>query len=347
MLPIELVEKIADYVFQLVSTSDPGSGRYVKPQWREVYGWMGASPNLHKMGYRRWLRIITIKNVDDWKVISEYIELIREMYCYDGTLLDIEHQRFLSKIPNLRAATIDAHSDVSHNNHNRFAYRDILSALPPSLKRLEIIHAHGPDIKIISLVKEYCPKLEELRLGRCTMFNRSPACDFWRSFPHDHDAYMSNLGTDAYAHSLGNELAPLRHLRSLQVGLYFVPPDIVLAHRLYHRRGLPAPETIQWQTAIPLAELPTDPAPQLPPHVEPATTTQLVELLHRCDEESQVEFKCHRCIEITGANGREAEQTANAILREYLPTLVSIEWMGWLTPQHLGTNSYHFSSERH
>ncbi|KAF8688991.1 hypothetical protein RHS03_09217, partial [Rhizoctonia solani] len=305
---------------------------------------MEASPSLHEMGYKRWLQVISVKNADDWSIIANHIELVREIHCFDGTLLDIKHQTNLSKIPNLYAATIDSHSDVWHGEHYRFAYRDILSTLPRSLKRLEIEHAHGPDIKIISLVKEHCPELEELVLGRCTMFNRSPACDFWSSFPHDHDAYMSMTGTDAYAHSLGSELAPLKHLRSLRVGLYFVPSDIVLAHRLYHRRGVPAPATIHWQSAIPLAESPSDPLHESPPHPEPATTAQLVSLLHRRDEGSHTEFRCPMCAEITSASGSEAEKNANSILRGYLSKLAFVEWMGWLTPGHLGVHSYRFSS---
>ncbi|KAG8761039.1 hypothetical protein FRC11_014492 [Ceratobasidium sp. 423] len=315
-LPPELLERVADLLFQPAPPSpNPSSAtsiRCAKPMWHGVTGFMSASSDLHIMGYRRWLQVISVKNADDWDVIIQHIELV---------------------------------SDVWHDEHNRFTYRDVLSALPPSLKRLEIEHAHGPDIRIISLVKEHCPRLEELILGRCTMFNRSPACDFWVSFPHDHDAYMSNIGTDAYAHSLGNELAPLRHLRSLRIGLYFVPPDIVLTHRLYHRRDLPAPEIIDWQTAIPLAELPAHMLLQEPPpDVELATTTQLVSLLHRRDEETRDEFKCPRCFEITDASGREAETSANSILRGCLPTLTNIEWMGWLTPGHLGINSYQFTS---
>ncbi|CAE6438934.1 unnamed protein product [Rhizoctonia solani] len=347
-LPPELLERIADLLFQPTVPIPDGSSAtsilHVKPSWRDVAGFMSASVGLHRMGFRRWIQIISVKDADDWGVITEYIELVREIHCFDNTLLDTNHQNTLSNIPHLYAAIIDAHSDVWHDEHNRFAYRDILSALPPSLKRLEIKHAHGPDIRIISLVKKDCPKLEELILGRCTMFNRSPACDFWASFPHDHDAYMSNTGTDAYAHSLANELAPLKHLRSLRVGLYFVPSDIVLVHRLYHRRGLAAPATIDWQSAIPLAELPADPLMlELPPHVEPATTTQLVSLLHRRDDELHVEFKCPRCIETTDSDGREAEKSANSILRGYLPTLATVEWMGWLTPGHLGVHSYRFS----
>jgi hypothetical protein len=286
--------------------------------------------------------------------------MLREIRCFDGTLLKPEHQANLSKIPRLYAATIDSHSDVWHDEHNRYAYRNILSTLPPSLKRLEIEHAHGPDIKIISLVKKHCPELEELILGRCTMFNRSPACDFWSSFPHDHDAYMSIDGTDAYAvslmppssifrnldvlfqHSLGNELAPLKQLRLLRVGLYFVPSDIVLAHRLYHQRGLSAPATIHWQSAIPLAERATNPPLQEPAHAEPATPVQLVSLLHRRDEDSHTAFECSKCVEITDASGRGAENSANSILRVYLPKIVCVEWMGWLTPGHLGTHSYRF-----
>ncbi|KAG8747194.1 hypothetical protein FRC11_012431, partial [Ceratobasidium sp. 423] len=321
-LPLELFERTADFLFQPTLPVPDGSSATstlcVKPSWRDVAGFMSASAGLHRMGFRRWLQVISVKDVEDWDVLTKYIEFVREIHCFDDTLLDLKHQNILSKIPHLYTAVIDAHSDVWHDEDNRFAYRDVLSALPPSLKRLEIKHAHGPDIRIISLVKKHCPKLEELILGRCTMFNRSPACDLWASFPHDHDAYMSNTGIDEYAHSLGNELVPLKHLRSLRVGLYFVPSDIVLAHRLYHRRGLAAPVTIDWQSAIPLAlaGFPGDPFLQeLPPHVEPASATQLVSLLHRRDEEPNMEFSCPQCNEITNTTGGELEKSANLILR--------------------------------
>lgn len=67
---------------------------------------------------------------------------------------------------------------------NRFTYRDIITALPPSLKRLQATNAHGPNIRVAATFKKSCPQPEELRPGRCTMFNRIPACDFWASFPH-------------------------------------------------------------------------------------------------------------------------------------------------------------------
>ncbi|KAB5589676.1 hypothetical protein CTheo_6877 [Ceratobasidium theobromae] len=258
-------------------------------------------------------------------------------------LLDIKHQRLLSAFPHLYGATIDAHSDVHRGDNHRFAYRDVIATLPPSLKRLEIIHAHGPDIRVISTVKKYCPHLEELRLGRCTMFNRVPACDFWASFPHDHDAYISSSETNSYSDSLGQELAPLKNLRSLRMGLYLSPSNIVLGHKLYHRRGIAAPETIVWQTAIPLSELPRNPFTQdVHPHLEHATTEHLVSILHRPDSEPNTAFDCPWCMEATADISKAAETAANAILRQHVPSLSKIQWMGWLTPGHLGVNSYEF-----
>lgn len=301
---------------------------------------MAASVELHRMGFTRWLRVIAVKERDDWTIISENLQIISEIKCSDNTLLDPRNQQVLSELPHLCSATIDAHSDVWHDDRDRFAYRDIVTALPPSLKRLEITHAHGPDIKIIATVKKHCPQLEEFRLGRCTMFNRIPACDFWESFPHDHDAYISDIGTDAYAHSLGHELSPLKNLRSLRMGLYLVPAHIILAHRLYHKRGRTAPAIINWQTAIPLSELPLDPFIGEPEHVEPATTDQLVSVLHQHDSERNEPFDCPQCVEATAEVSRSAEMSANTILQSHIPSLTKVEWMGWLTPGHLGMHSF-------
>jgi hypothetical protein len=80
-LPLELVERIADFLFQTTpavhGSSMPESMLCVKPLWRDVAGFMGASPILHKMGYRRWLQIISVKNVNDWNIITEHVELVR------------------------------------------------------------------------------------------------------------------------------------------------------------------------------------------------------------------------------------------------------------------------------
>lgn len=126
------------------------------------------------------------------------VALCRELRCLDQALKSHQHWRNLATLTRVHTLSIDAHNDISHDG-DRFAYRNFFKALPPSIIRLEVIHAHGPDVKVISAVKRYCPKLEELRLGRCTMFNRSPACEFWQRFFLEHDSYLSIEGTEEYA----------------------------------------------------------------------------------------------------------------------------------------------------
>ncbi|KAG8702943.1 hypothetical protein FRC08_003156 [Ceratobasidium sp. 394] len=274
------------------------------------------------MGYARWTEVLVTRSPEDWSQAARYSRWIRELRCLDGSLTNPLHQRVLAGFEHLYAVSIDAHGDVSHNEQNQFTYQDLIKALPPSLRRLEITRAHGPDIRIIATVKEFCPNLEELRLGRCTIFNSASACDFWHSFPFDHDSYMSSQDTDSYAHSLAQELYPLRSLKSLRLGLYLIPSTTVLAHRLYHRRNLPAPDVIEWQQAILQAQLP-DLVPDI--QVEPATTNQLISLLHDPDPKKI---------------NTNAETSANAILKESLPSLEKVQWMNWLSPGHLGLDSY-------
>jgi hypothetical protein len=143
-------------------------------------------------------------------------------------------------------------------------------------------------------------------------------------------------------HSLAQELAPLRSLQTLRIGLYLIPSTIILAHRLYHRRGLTAPEVIEWQQAIPLAQIPT---PAHDEAVEPATIDQLISLLHERDPETEFgEHICAMCVEEMEWITKDAETHANAILSELLPSLTKIQWMGWLTAGHLGVNSYNLPS---
>ncbi|KAG9100621.1 hypothetical protein FS749_014030 [Ceratobasidium sp. UAMH 11750] len=300
---------------------------------------MMASTQLHRIGYMRWMKVLNIKHPDDWDIAKRHSQWVRELQCSDGSLINPLRQRVLAGFEHLYAVSIDAHSDVSHNDQNQFAYRDLVKAFPPSLRRLEITRAHGPDIRMIATVKECCSNLEELRLGRCTIFNCPSPCGFWRSFPFDHDSYMSSQETDSYAHSLARELFPLHSLKSLRLGLYLIPSTTVLAHRVYHRRNLPAPAVVEWQQALPQAQLPVPEAGAQP---QPATTEQLISLLHESDPED--EFNpgriCAMCLAAVDQVGRSAEASANAILKELVPSLEKIQWMSWLSPGHLGWTTY-------
>lgn len=147
---------------------------------------------------------------------------------------------------------------------NRFAYQDIFTELPQSLRHLEIRHAHGPDVNVIVRVKRFCPRLETLWLGRCTMFNRTPACQFWESFPFDHDSYISSEGTDAYAVSTHVNLIKLFQMINARVLI-----STVLAWA-----GTVSPSTLDNPSVRHLSyALYNSPSPQTVPCKELACTT--------------------------------------------------------------------------
>ncbi|KAG8773498.1 hypothetical protein FRC12_002511 [Ceratobasidium sp. 428] len=151
---------------------------------------------------------------------------------------------------------------------------------------------------------------------------------------------MSSQDTDSYARSLAQELSPLKSLKSLRLGLYLIPSTTVLAHRIYHRRNLPAPAVINWQQAIPQAQPPVPEADEQP---EPGTMTeQLISLLHEpaVGNEFHPDHICAMCFETVDQISHRAEVGANKILKELIPSLEKIQWMDWFSPGHLGLKTY-------
>lgn len=48
---------------------------------------------------------------------------------------------------------IAGHNVRPHAGNNHFAYRDLVTAFPSSLRRLEIINAREPEIKVTAIAK--------------------------------------------------------------------------------------------------------------------------------------------------------------------------------------------------
>ncbi|KAG9124055.1 hypothetical protein FRC07_013041 [Ceratobasidium sp. 392] len=336
--PLEIIEQISESLFALTppTSFDAASVLSRKPLWSEVFGFMGASPELHAMGYVRWVRILKVHTPEDWERITQLSHLVLELNCLDGVFTPGISKTILTKFPQLRAVSINAHNDVVRRDSGQFAYRDLFKELPPSLLRLAITCAHGPDLKVIETVRTHCPNLLVLRLGRCTMFNRIPACEFWKAFPFDHDAYIAAIGTDDYAHSVAQELVSLPQLKCLGLGVYFMPSAIALAHRAYHTRGLAEPAPVEWQQAL----LDLQGTPIVEPPGQP-DSTPLVDLYHRMDS-TEREFgpkTCTFCHE-SFQPSRGAECRANDVLKGLLPNLQVVEWMDWFSPSHTGISQH-------
>lgn len=83
-LAVELIERIADFLFEIKPPVPDSTGDVplccAKPPWEDVRGFMAASLELHRMGFTRWIRVVTIKKSEDWSIISQNLHLVR--YCY-------------------------------------------------------------------------------------------------------------------------------------------------------------------------------------------------------------------------------------------------------------------------
>lgn len=336
-LPPEILGKVAGYLMQLEPPGNHGDEQICarKPQWNDVRGFMEASPELHYMGFVLWVRVLTVRDHADWEKILELSNLVQELTCEDGAFGKGVLRSILTRLPKLHTIRINSHGDITRNETGQFSYRDLFRELPSSLLRFEITHAHGPDLKVIETLKTCCPNLEVLRLGRCTMFNTAPACDFWAAYPFDHDAYISIAGTEDYAHSVAQELVGFKKLESLRLGVYFIPSIIVLAHRAFHVRGMQAPLQLTWQQALTdLLNLSQTEPPQEP------QSSQLVALYHQAPEAKFGPDTCSFCRDLALEESGAAEHAANAILKNLVPSLRTIEWMSWFTPSHLGVSSH-------
>ncbi|CAE6456142.1 unnamed protein product [Rhizoctonia solani] len=336
IFPPEIFEYIADNLFMLTPPQKNycGSIHSRKPPFTDVHGFMAASPALHDMGMIRWVCVLTIRDPEDWALVLDKSNLIRELICLDG-VFSSNHHTILNRFPYLHSITIDAHSDVYKNEMGRFSYRDVFSTLPPNVVQLEITCAHGPDLKIIEMVRGCCPKIEALRLGRCTMFNRTTPCEFWRGFPFDHDAYIASNGTDDYAHSVAQEINSLAQLKHLRLGVYLAPSTAVLAHRAYHVRKEAAPALINWQQA--LTDAAVHHAVNGPPDV-----SLLVEFYYPspAPEPDFGPDSCSFCREAFYDQSKDFERSASAVMKTIIPSLEIVEWMDWFTPSHLGVSRY-------
>ncbi|KAF8709667.1 hypothetical protein RHS03_02609, partial [Rhizoctonia solani] len=144
----------------------------------------------------------------------------------------------LKKLENL---SIDYHKLLSYSRLlQQFRILPGVSSLPFSLRRLEILHFHGSIQNFLPLVKSCCPKLVELRLVLCTMFN-NPDCGWWRV--NSHNQYLIGSHRDTALGQiavLANQLEGLE-LQHFHINYYFADLDSVFRHRLdhkqYHPRG--------------------------------------------------------------------------------------------------------------
>jgi hypothetical protein len=82
VLSVEIIELIADSLFEPHTPTFSGNIEHeticcIKPHWNEVKGFLEASPELHRIGFRRWVEVLTIRSREDWDVALAMPLLIR------------------------------------------------------------------------------------------------------------------------------------------------------------------------------------------------------------------------------------------------------------------------------
>ncbi|QRV88123.1 F-box-like domain protein [Ceratobasidium sp. AG-Ba] len=159
--------------------------------------------------------------------------------------------RDLSRFTQLRFASLDFGCAFEYSNST---WRPIIPtiSLPPCLQELEILWSHASEEDTIALVGRLCSNIVALRLEFCTMFNR-PRCIWWAGHqqPADHEHYLKGCGlaeVEIYARAVALALGALPNLKSIHLGVYFIPPQAIDNHRTLpsHVRYHPHRDSKRW-----------------------------------------------------------------------------------------------------
>ncbi|KAF8725076.1 hypothetical protein RHS02_08405, partial [Rhizoctonia solani] len=282
-----------------------------------------------------WTRYLTLHKVEDWKfaIDHDFASHVRSLAIKEDTLpsyTTVKAHLDFSRFDLIHTLTLDCHNDVGHSTSlglkGQWSYKKIIPNLPRRLKSLVILNAHGPDLQVIQKVIKQCSGLESLTLGRCTKFNRPEGCEFWRSFPNDHDSYFSRQGVDGYANALGTELQGLPNLKAIFVNVYLTDTKYL------NEANLEAPASVVE-------------APQFPPESNPEIANRIIKDATNNPTGLQSpgpvgsgmmepEKRGTKCEEEKATE--EAENVAAKVLFDCHPALETAGFISYWSKNHLG-----------
>ncbi|KAF8691016.1 hypothetical protein RHS03_08870, partial [Rhizoctonia solani] len=324
ILPDELLQKIAAYVVFVPGIYLGTAFISAKPRWATIAGLASASRDARAVALRAWFRVLVLKDQEDWDVASRpsFINLfVRELCVHATALGPTTATNALLGFPALRAVHINAHNDVTFDPYVGYKYYTLLPDVPKGLKRLAVTHAHAPDGERLEALAN--SELEEIRLGRCTLFDcATQGCSYWPAFPHDHDAYFSDEGAVEYATSISQDLAPIKNLRTIHLGVYLTPHAALSTHQHQHSH-------------IPVLSPPiTASIPNLDSLLHPPPPHHLHLLQHphhRAPLHSPTLWSnpCEACLTEFGPATQIAEHAASSALGKLVPGLEEISWAGY------------------
>ncbi|KAG8689796.1 hypothetical protein FRC11_000538 [Ceratobasidium sp. 423] len=168
-LPDELIQKIAAHVVFVPGIYLGSAFISAKPRWATIAGLANASRDARTVALRAWFRVLILKDEEDWEAASRFSVValfVRELYVHATALGPATATDALLTFPALRAAHINAHSDVTFDSSEGYKYYTLLPIVPRGLKRLALTHAHAPDGERLEALARSAGELEELRVVR-------------------------------------------------------------------------------------------------------------------------------------------------------------------------------------
>ncbi|QRV73223.1 F-box-like domain protein [Ceratobasidium sp. AG-Ba] len=228
----------------------------------------------------------------------------------------------------LRVASLDFGRAFEYSNST---WRPLVPniSLPPSLRELEILWFHASEEDKIALVGRLCPNITALRLVFCTMFNR-PRCIWWAGHQHsaDHEHYLKGCGlaeVEIYARTVALALGALPNLKSIHLGVYFIPPRAINNHRTLpsHARYHPHRDSNRWLNHSPVQNATQFAAMWNAQH--PGFPSPNIHLPCLADKKIW-EASCPRCFRVWTDRVERAERLAATILAVELCSLKSVSF---------------------
>ncbi|CAE6450912.1 unnamed protein product [Rhizoctonia solani] len=336
-LPDELIQKIAAHIVFVPGIYLGSAFISAKPRWATIAGLASASHDARAVALRAWFSVLILKDEEDWEVASKFSVIplfVRELYVHATALGPTTATDALLTFPALRAAHINAHNDVTFDSYEGYKYYTLLPIVPRGLKRLALIHAHAPDGERLEALAQSASELEELRLGRCTLFDcATQGCSYWPAFPHDHDAYFSDEGAVEYATSIAQDLAPITSLRVVHLGVYLTPHAALATHQHQHSHIPVLSPSVT--AAIPNVDYLIHPPP--PHHLH-----LLQHPHHRAPLHSPTLWStpCEACLTQFGPATQIAEHAASSALGNLVPGLEEISWAGYFERSGQGVSAW-------
>ncbi|CAE6450107.1 unnamed protein product [Rhizoctonia solani] len=245
-----------------------------------------------------------------------------------------------------------------------FRFLQPVTMFPPGMTSLSVQSTHGGETPLLRNLGLQCPELRALRLNKCTMFDCCTRtelaksreagsltksgyydqiadvseCPFWVMFPFDHDIYFGGEGVEAYANEIAAELAPLRKLEEIALGVYLSPFTALAEHRLTHYpwRHLEMAQAAG-NTTVPvdLSNVPPGPAHavmQHPINIPPSNQNALLPFPSfkmpppTYFNPALWSYDCKACRKAYSDSTFAAERAVGMVLAETLPKLKQIEW---------------------